>query len=111
MADPSEENKIDHLMNRLVVLVSFLDPLPWVGAMEEERKGPTAQKPHGCHLPGFSFPPLKNMQLDRLVRPREFFLQMTICRVGVNKTIFDCNVSKTTWGDNKMPPILIFRNP
>ena len=30
-----KRTKIDHLMNRLVVLVSFLDPLPWVGAMEE----------------------------------------------------------------------------
>lgn len=52
-----KRTKIDHLMNRLVVLVSFLDPLPWVGGHGGgERKGPTAQKPHGCHLPGFSFP-------------------------------------------------------
>lgn len=57
-------------------LVSFLDPLPWVGGHGGgERKGPTAQKPHGCHLPGFSFPPLKNMQLDRLVRPENFFFK------------------------------------
>lgn len=76
-----KRTKIDHLMNRLVVLVSSLDSLPWVGGHGGgERKGPTAQKPRGGHLPGFRFPPLKNMQPDPLDRPEKFFLQMPIWR-------------------------------
>ena len=111
-------------MNRLVVLVSFLDPLPWVGGHGGgERKGPTAQKPHGCHLPGFSFPPLKNMQLDRLVRPENFFFKWRFgagggggewgtVEEGFIKQYLIATSPKPA-GDNKMPtyPPPIFKNP
>ena len=76
-----KRTKLDHLMNRLVVLVSFPKPLPWVGEHGGgERKGPNHRQKPGLSFCSLSFPPLQSMQPDSMVGlwTRELFLKMMI---------------------------------
>ena len=77
-----KRTKIDHLMNRLVVLVSFPEPLPWVGRHgggEGEGPTPYAEAPAVIFQASVSLLcQICSLILRTGLRARECFLRMTI---------------------------------